>query len=317
MGTRAAAPDHLLFQMDKATTVGGRVVRPGPDSRSPAQPSSSTSRSGYPRSRQRVDLEFRLTETDANGRWSFSCVPEKPDSIKVTAYHHLCHHRRTVLPSRRSSSRSRRSAMDRRPFTSVAARSSKGTVIAPDGRPVADAEILVGTERRYGNSIPPVKTDTQGRFRLGFTPGIATALTARHAGFGPVEQPIRSEASRSSSRCGCQPAHTMSGRVVGRDGKPLLRAHVGVKSWRGSQALEQDLKYRRGWPIHLDRRSRRGSPDLGLRRGPSQRAGPGVAARSTAGDHSHHADHDQGHGARRPHGATDPALLARARLRVG
>ena len=59
---------------------------------------------------------------------------------------------------------------------------------------------------------------------MGFKPGIATTLTAQHAGFGPAVQPIRvgSEPQRVTLRL--QQGHTLSGRVVDRAGKPVPRA---------------------------------------------------------------------------------------------
>jgi RNA polymerase sigma factor (sigma-70 family) len=242
-------PDHLLFQMDRATTIGGRVVD---QDRKPIAGATVVIdvEKVYPRSPQRVNLQFRSIPTDANGRWSFTGVPENPDSLKLTAYHYLCLTERTCfLPEEfkpLSALRDGSATLQLRRGTIV-----DGSVVGPDGRPVPGAEIIVGNDRRYGNSIPPAKADAQGHFALGFTPGIATTLIVLHPGFGPVMQSIRvgSEPRRVTLRL--PPAHTMSVRVIGRDGKPLPSAWIGVRSWRGSEAIAQyfrtDLDGRFTW----------------------------------------------------------------------
>ncbi len=239
-GNAVAVPDHFLLKMEKATKIGGRVVDQDQQSIAGATVVIDVAK-GYPRSPQRVDLEFRTTETDANGTWSFTCLPAQPDSLKVTAYHHLCLTEHTFfLPEEFkpvSALRDGSASLRLRRGTTI-----DGSVVGPDDRPVADAEIIVGNERRYGNSIPPFKTDAKGRFTLGFEPGIATTLTAQHTGFGPAVQPIRvgSEPQRVTLRL--QQGHTLSGRVVDRAGKPVFRAYVQVKSWGGKESIEQNLR---------------------------------------------------------------------------
>ena len=97
-------PDHLLFQMEKATTVAGRVVDQDQKPIAGATVVVDVSK-GYPKSRQWVDFKYESAKTDASGRWSFSGVPEKPDSIKLAAYHHLCLTESARSSTWRSSSR--------------------------------------------------------------------------------------------------------------------------------------------------------------------------------------------------------------------
>ena len=81
-------PDRLLFQMEKATTISGRVLDQDQKPIAGATVVVDVSK-GYPRSRQWVDFKYESTKTDTDGRWSFSSVPKKPDSIELAAYHHL------------------------------------------------------------------------------------------------------------------------------------------------------------------------------------------------------------------------------------
>jgi hypothetical protein len=82
------SPDHLLFQMERASTIGGRVLDPA------KQPVADATvvvevKKGYPRSDQWVDLTSETVRTDADGRWSFVNVPAEPDTIRVAVYHPL------------------------------------------------------------------------------------------------------------------------------------------------------------------------------------------------------------------------------------
>ncbi len=218
-GNESSLPDRVVFQMEKATAIRGRVV--DQDSKPLAGATVVIDvKKDYPGSPQRVNLMFRSTVADADGRWSFSCVPEHPESIQVTAYHDLCRTESTCfLPveyNPASALRDGSATLGLRRGTVV-----EVTVVGPDGRPVPESEVIVGNERRYGNSIPSVKADARGRLTLGFKPGIATTLIARHTGFGPAMQALRvgSEPQRITLRP--PSGQKMNVRVVGLDGKPL------------------------------------------------------------------------------------------------
>ncbi|MHB1557310.1 MAG: sigma-70 family RNA polymerase sigma factor, partial [Isosphaeraceae bacterium] len=233
-------PQQFRFSMEKATTIRGRVVDEKDRPLAGATVIIDVDRA-YPGSPQKPDLNFRSTLTDADGRWSFSCVPAKPDSIKVTAYHYLCLTEyawfvpEEFQPASALRDGSATLRLDRGTLV-------QGTVVGPDGQPIPDAEIVIGDNSRVGNLIPPIKADAQGRFKLGFKPGIATTLFARHAGFGPAMERLRitSEPQRFTIRL---PApRKMSVRVVNRDGKPLPGAAVSVRSWHGSESLDADFQ---------------------------------------------------------------------------
>jgi RNA polymerase sigma factor (sigma-70 family) len=235
-----APPAQFRFRMEKAETIGGRVVDQD------QQPLAGATvvvhvRKHYPDSEQRPDLSFVSTQTDVDGRWSFSNVPEKPDAIGVGTYHHLCLTDRLFFRvddfEPLSTLRDRSAVLRLRRGTRI-----DGTVLGPDDRPVPDAAVLYGEENsKTANGIPPVKTDTQGRFALGIMPGATSVLTARCAGFGPALQTIHigTEAQRVTLKL--QPPHALGGRVVDRAGRPIARATLSVQSWRGAESLEQDV----------------------------------------------------------------------------
>ena len=230
--TSSTPPKRLLFLTEKATTISGRVLDeegwPLGNARAVVN-----IKKHYPRTDQWVDLSYETTETDANGRWSFAGVPEQPDSVEVGAYSYLCLTERSTFfpePFKPASALRDGTAILRvKRGTPI-----KGTVLAPDGRPVAGAEVYYGEGRRFGNAIPPLKTDAQGRFTLGIKPGTASTLAARAHGFGPTVQRLKVADTLLRVSLTLPPAHTIKGRVVDRTGKPIVGANVTV-SWRGPE----------------------------------------------------------------------------------
>jgi RNA polymerase sigma factor (sigma-70 family) len=235
-----APPERFRFRMEKAVTIGGRVLDQDQKLIAGATVVISV-RKHYPDSDQKANVFFVSTKTDADGRWSFSNVPGQLDSVAVGAYHPLYLTERTYFRMDESLSlsalRDRSTVLRLREGTRI-----DGTVIAPDGRPVAGAAVLYGAEdSQAANSIPAVKTDLQGRFTLGIEPGAISVLTARHDGFGPALQTIRVGNEPQRITLTLQSPHALTGRVVDGAGRPIPRASLSVRSWRGLESLEKEV----------------------------------------------------------------------------
>ncbi len=242
-----APPGHWLFQMEKATTITGRVLDQDNNPLAGATVFISASKR-YPRSEQWVAVGYEQASTDARGRWSYSGVPERPDAVSLAAHHPLC--------------LSELASFQEKEFTPLAALRDgsavlrlergtriEGTVVGPDHRPVPNAEIFYGEGRRFGNSVPSMKADARGRFTVGIKPGTVTSLTAQCAGFGPAGQAIRVGTETQQLTLTLHPAQKIGGRVVDRAGKPVAKASLTVgwspvrreTSGRGSEAISREL----------------------------------------------------------------------------
>ena len=253
--TRRPLPDHLLFQMEKATNISGRVVDQDQKPIAGATVVIDVAK-GYPQ----VPAMGRSRVSDDRDRRERAMVVHvsrtKPDSVKVAAYHHLCLTEHTFfLPEEFkpvSALRDGSATLRLRRGTTI-----DGTVVGPDGRPVADAEVIVGNERRYGNSIPPVKTDAKGRFALGHQARHRHNLTARHAGFGPAVQPIR-VGSEPQRRHPAAPAGPYLERPRRRSRRQAHFSRRCPSQIVGRHGVDRTgFEDRPGRPIRLERGSRR------------------------------------------------------------
>jgi peroxiredoxin/protocatechuate 3,4-dioxygenase beta subunit len=234
-----APPDHFRFRMEKATRIGGRVL--DQDGRPVAGASVVVSAiKRYPDSEQRAGSDESAT-TDAEGRWSCAGIPERADFLSVGVYHH------SYLPQR--------PFYDYKDFTPHDALYEgtavqtlhrgtpiTGTVLDPDARPVPGAAVFYGDGGGSGNSIPPIRTDAEGRFTLGIKPGVNSVLTARHEGFGPALEAIHVGDEPQQVTLTLSTPHTLEGRVVDDGGRPVARAVLYIESWRGRASLPQELK---------------------------------------------------------------------------
>ena len=229
-------PDRLLFQTEKGTTLSGRVLDQDGQPLAGAVVVASVKK-GYPRSQQWVDVSYESTKTDAKGHWTFTGVPDQPDSVEIAAYDylHLSEH----------------ASFQPEPFKSLSALRDgsailrlqrgtlvEGTVCAPDGQAVAGAEVSYGEGRGYANAIPPLKSDAKGRFTLGIKPGSVSTLVAQAPGFGPTLQRVKVGDGTLRIYLTLDSAHSFRGRVIDPSGKPIVRARV-LAFWSGPEGFSR------------------------------------------------------------------------------
>ncbi len=107
-----------------------------------------------------------------------------------------------------------------------------GRVLAPDGNPLAGAQVLVGFDHAHWDGPRPrrTKTDIEGSFTIeGLKPG-PMPLMARATGYSAVQQELTVLASgRQGVTLRLGPEARITGRVLDLDGEPLAKARVGVE----------------------------------------------------------------------------------------
>jgi peroxiredoxin/protocatechuate 3,4-dioxygenase beta subunit len=93
----------------------------------------------------------------------------------------------------------------------------------------------------WSNSVPPVATDEQGRFALGFQPGTTVNLTVLSPGFAPERETIRVGADPVSVAIRLQAPHRLQGQLVDAGGKPVTHSRVDIDSWRGFEGFDKGI----------------------------------------------------------------------------
>jgi peroxiredoxin/protocatechuate 3,4-dioxygenase beta subunit len=231
-GPASEPPDRLLFQTEAGTEIGGRVIDTDDRPIAGAVVVVSVSKK-YPKSQQRVDVNYKSVKADAEGRWTLAGVPGQADSVDVAAYDYL---HLTELNSFHPEPYHPQSALrDRSAVLRLALGTLiEGTVLSPDGQPVAGAEVAYGEVEGYGNAIPPQKTDAEGRFRVGIKRGTIATLVARAPGFGPTLQRLKVGDGPTRAYLTLDSAHSLRGQVVDPSGKPIAGARV-VAFWSGPE----------------------------------------------------------------------------------
>ena len=114
-----------------------------------------------------------------------------------------------------------------------------GVVVDPQGEPIADAEVQargadrdgpVFRESRPGDvGTGSAVTAADGSFTLeDLAPGVALDVIATHPGYGPGGAPGVAVPSETPVRVVLQPVSSVSGHVLGPDGKPVAGASVAL-----------------------------------------------------------------------------------------
>ena len=104
--------------------------------------------------------------------------------------------------------------------TATNRRDVSGTVVGPDGKPVASA-VVRWDLRVSSNSVPETQTDAQGTFRLQGVPDTANVLSVMASGLSP-SFPIVSAGGDREVNVELKAGATIRGRVVDDSGSGVM-----------------------------------------------------------------------------------------------
>ncbi len=221
-------PNEFTAQLDTAWSIGGIVVdeegkriegaeiSPGIDYKAPGD-------------KQHLGLGDQF-KTDAQGTWSFDCVPVSMNQVWVEVDHP------DYMPNRRSLTRAE---FEIKPGNAPAGRivlsrglTVSGKVTDDAGAPVQGA--LVRTQ--FFNDVHQAETNEAGLYTLvGCEPTLAR-IVATAEGMALDMKEVRIEPEMSSVDFQMQPGGKVRIRVLDENDKPIPKARIFFQWWRGGQA---------------------------------------------------------------------------------
>lgn len=241
IGPGRPLPSSYTLRLDRGTTIGGRVVD---EEGRPIEGAEVLV--WVPREDRRdrlpvvVDLFNAPVTTDADGRWRCDLVPPDLETLIL----HVKHPEFIPIESYvgRPPSAPPTVTIERLRDQSVELVLKPGFVVAGSvvedatGDPIADAALRLGS-RHFGSTDPLATTDAEGNFRIAGAEDGPNTLTVQAPGHAPgtTELTIGPDLAPITFRLG--PGHTIRGRVVDPEGRPVPGAQATVDEWRGKRIL--------------------------------------------------------------------------------
>jgi peroxiredoxin len=231
-------PDTFKLQLERGSAIGGIVNdeagKPIPNA---AVQLSIPYRAGEESSRVQLDLYNYPIKTDAQGRWRCDVVPK----TMLQAFIRLSHadflsdetFGETPVPPL-PKLRDMTGIMVMKKGLPVA-----GKVLDDQGMPIGGAKVYQGGDR-FGTNYPQTKTDANGNFHFAHCrPGAELVLTVTAKGHAPDQKTLALDKELGDIEFRLEPGHTIKGRIVDPDGKPIPKVLIATDTWRGHRALNE------------------------------------------------------------------------------
>lgn len=192
----------------------------------------------------RVNIDGRQVKTDKDGRWRCNIAPADlvPD-LRIFLKHrdYISDHWTSGMIPMPKYPRPSRQALQSLTAEYVIKRGAAlaGVVVDGEGKPVARARIKRGES---GRTQRPMDTDARGRFGITDAPPGEIILTVLKKGFSPQLLRVTASKGMQPLRIRLEKGHTIRGRVIDKQGRPVADASAGVEDWRQVRTLEWRAK---------------------------------------------------------------------------
>jgi RNA polymerase sigma factor (sigma-70 family) len=232
-------PRSYTLEMERGTSIGGGVQD------EQGRPIDGVVVSVYAttpddRGREALDLDGVTARSDAQGRWHLDVIPA---GLDLGHLHFNFQHpefvswidagnNQSIMTPEGLRSRSGLIVLHKGiPVT--------GRVLDREGRPIAGASVRLGDPMHQpGLWVTTVKTDAEGRFRIGNVAMNEAPLTVRAAGHAPELMSLKLRPGLAPVEFRLGPARTIRGRVIDDRGRPVAGAGVAVSEWRRQRTLD-------------------------------------------------------------------------------
>ncbi len=178
-------------------------------------------------------------KTDDNGSWSCDIIPEQPERmiIRFSDPNYRTENLNVQSPSPVMQLLREMSHL----ITMLSQLNLVGHVIDKNGNPIEGALVALGADRR-SFYYPDTKTDSRGSFIFeNIKPG-EIVLTVQAEGYSPDVSRFIVEKQMSPVMFRLEPGHTITGRVIDPNGKPVPDVTIGADAWRTYRSLTWEMK---------------------------------------------------------------------------
>lgn len=229
-------PSEYTLPLEPGTAIGGRVL----DERGMPIEGATVFLIVWPADgRGGLTVNAHVWErpavTDANGRWRFDEAPADLRDLRYRLKHpgFVEEFRFTPASAEAEQLPNGTAAWVMKEGVRV-----EGVVTDPQGRPVANAELLTGRDRFCSGTKPSFHTDESGRFSFVLAPEPNTSLTVKAEGLAPALLKFAVTPGMAPMRIRLEPGCKIRLRTVDAAGAPVGCALVIADTWRRHRSLE-------------------------------------------------------------------------------
>jgi len=237
-------PDSFEFQLARGTKLSGIVVdetgKPIPNVTVDVN-ASGNEPAWTLNPKPRMSLNTKAV-TDKAGRWHITTAPAKQSGddiqfrLKFTHPDYISDSEWGELQTQQNLT----TAMLRGGSAKMVLHQGfpiKGTVFNTAGDPVTKGIIVWHDEPYFGSTVHEVEIDDSGHFETISLPPGKHPITVVTPGFKPIRQMVEVGKSMDELSFTMKPGKTLTLKIVDPSGKPVPKAHVGLRGWRGAESL--------------------------------------------------------------------------------
>lgn len=229
---RTGIPKKYTLEIEQGTSIGGFILN---EKGRPIEGATVYLLVHGTDETKSIAINDQKETTDINGQWRCDIVPSEIEDISIRLAHpdYISDEMYGVPPTPPIEElRNRTAIMVMKKGLSVS-----GKVVDTRGLPIEGALVAQGSDR-FGSNYPKTKTDSEGWFTLKNAKPGGMVLTVQASGYSPDVKQVTVYAGMNSIEFRIDSGHTIKGRIIDSEGKPIAGAFVVADSWQGYRSLE-------------------------------------------------------------------------------